>query len=98
MDLTRVQTIAGVDARLVDIRHRDDHTESRNIVDNGLLTFTSAVRSPWKENNTVYGRFFPAKTTGPAVIVQMDATTAVPPGWRGAVDPFGNLVLESGPP
>jgi N-methylhydantoinase A len=31
---------------------------------------------------------------GPAIIVQMDATTAVPPGWSGAVDPFGNLVLE----
>jgi N-methylhydantoinase A len=35
---------------------------------------------------------------GPAVIVQMDATTAVPPGWRGAVDRWGNLVLESGHP
>ena len=32
--------------------------------------------------------------TGPALIVQMDTTTVVPPGWRGAVDAFGNLVLE----
>src|SRR3990172_3835202 len=31
-------------------------------LENGLLTFTSALRSPWSENNTVYGRFFPAKT------------------------------------
>ncbi len=31
---------------------------------------------------------------GPAIVVQMDATTAVPSGWRGAVDPFGNLILE----
>jgi len=38
-------------------------------LDGDLLTFTSAVGSPWPENNTVYGRFFPAKTTGPAVLV-----------------------------
>ena len=31
---------------------------------------------------------------GPAVVVQMDATTAVPPGWQGTVDQWGNLVLE----
>jgi N-methylhydantoinase A len=31
---------------------------------------------------------------GPAIVVQMDATTAIPPGWSGTVDPFGNLVLE----
>ena len=43
------------------------------------------------------GRLSPGDTlAGPTVVVQMDATTAVPPGWRGAVDPWGNLVLESG--
>lgn len=31
---------------------------------------------------------------GPAVIVQMDATTLVPPGWRAEVDAVGNLILE----
>ncbi len=31
---------------------------------------------------------------GPALIIQMDTTTVVPTGWAGAVDPFGNLVLE----
>ncbi len=31
---------------------------------------------------------------GPAIVVQMDATTAVPPGWRAEVDAFGNLMLE----
>ena len=34
--------------------------------------------------------------TGPALIVQMDTTTIAPPGWRGLVDPYGNLVLEPG--
>ncbi len=32
---------------------------------------------------------------GPAVVLQLDATTAVPPGWRGVVDGVGNLVLEA---
>jgi len=31
---------------------------------------------------------------GPAVIAEYGATTFVPPGWRGAVDAFGNLRLE----
>lgn len=52
-------------------------------LDNGLLTFTSAVRSPWPENNTVYGRFFPAKTTGPAVIVL--------PNWNAQPDSFVDI-------
>lgn len=30
---------------------------------------------------------------GPAIIEQFDATTVVPPGWRGQVDVFGNLIL-----
>lgn len=34
---------------------------------------------------------------GPAIVVQMDATTAVPPGWRGEVDDVGNIVLEREP-
>ncbi len=31
---------------------------------------------------------------GPAIVVQMDATTAIPPGWSGEVDAWGNLILE----
>ena len=38
-------------------------------LDDGVLTFSSAIESPWPENNRVYARFFPAKTTGPAVVV-----------------------------
>jgi hypothetical protein len=33
------------------------------------LTFTSAVATPWRENNTAYARFFRAKKSGPAVVV-----------------------------
>jgi N-methylhydantoinase A len=35
-----------------------------------------------------------AMLTGPAIIEQFDATTAVPPGWRASVDSFRNLVLS----
>jgi len=35
----------------------------------GELTFTSAVESPWPENNRVHARFFPAAKAGPAVVV-----------------------------
>ena len=35
----------------------------------GVLTFTSQVRSPWAQNNLVHARFFPAKHSGPAVVL-----------------------------
>ena len=34
------------------------------------------------------------RIAGPALVIQMDSTTVVPPGWGGAVDTFGNLLLE----
>ena len=33
---------------------------------------------------------------GPALVLQMDSTIVVPPGWGGPVDSYGNLVLEQG--
>ena len=34
------------------------------------------------------------RISGPALVIQMDATTVVTPGWCGMVDPFGNLLLQ----
>ena len=34
---------------------------------------------------------------GPALILQMDSTTVIPPGWTARVDGYGNLVIESEP-
>jgi hypothetical protein len=34
-----------------------------------VLTFTSAIASPWAENDRVYGQFFRGRHTGPAVVV-----------------------------
>jgi N-methylhydantoinase A len=36
------------------------------------------------------------KVSGPAIISEYSATTVVPPGWRGTVDSWGNLVLTQG--
>jgi hypothetical protein len=38
-------------------------------VEENVLTFTSAVESPWPENNRVHAQIFPAKRHGPAVVV-----------------------------
>ncbi len=37
--------------------------------ESGVLTFTSAIESPWLVNDTVHARFFPARQSGPAVVV-----------------------------
>jgi N-methylhydantoinase A len=37
-----------------------------------------------------------AVVRGPAVVEQLDATTVVPPGYRGTVDRVGNLVMRAG--
>ena len=37
-----------------------------------------------------------AVIAGPAVVEQLDATTAIPPGWRAVVDGFRHLVLSKG--
>ena len=36
------------------------------------------------------------RIVGPALVVQLDATTVVPPGWQGDVDAYGNLLLTMG--
>ncbi|NNM01364.1 MAG: hydantoinase/oxoprolinase family protein, partial [Gammaproteobacteria bacterium] len=49
-----------------------------------------------EQNTAFYVRdALPAGATfdGPAVILQTDSTTLVPPGWRCGVDPAGNLLL-----
>lgn len=34
------------------------------------------------------------RVNGPALLVQMDSTTLLPPGWQGQVDAWGNLAVE----
>jgi N-methylhydantoinase A len=37
-----------------------------------------------------------ATIMGPAIVEQFDATTVIPPGWRGRVDGYRNQILERG--
>ena len=34
------------------------------------------------------------RIAGPALLLQLDTTIVVPPGWNGEVDAYGNLILE----
>ena len=34
------------------------------------------------------------RIAGPALLLQLDTTIVVPPGWGGTVDPWGNVILE----
>lgn len=34
------------------------------------------------------------RIAGPAIVLQMDTTLVMPPGWAGEVDGYGNLLLE----
>ncbi len=34
------------------------------------------------------------RVRGPALLVQMDSTILLPPGWEGSVDAWGNLIVE----
>jgi N-methylhydantoinase A len=35
------------------------------------------------------------RIAGPAIVEQMDATTVIPPGMTGRVEPYLNLILEA---
>lgn len=48
-----------------------------------VLTFTSGIASPFPENNLVHARFFPARKSGPAVVVI--------PQWNGDWDAHANV-------
>jgi dienelactone hydrolase len=57
------QTIAGSDEW-----YAVEPAEAYRVADD-VLTFTSAISSPWAENNRVYAQLFPAKRKGSAVVV-----------------------------
>jgi hypothetical protein len=71
------ETIEGSDAWYFTTPPEDDRLED------GVLTFTSAIESPWRENNRVHAQFFPAKTSGPAVVVMAQ--------WNARWEEHGNI-------
>ena len=34
------------------------------------------------------------RSSGPAIVVQQDTTTVIEPGYAGAVDDYGNLIIR----
>lgn len=67
-----LETIAHSDAWFATTPATDYHLEPN--VQNGsraqaILTFTSAIESPWPTNNRVVAQFFPARPSGPAVVL-----------------------------
>ncbi len=56
---------------------------ANGVASDRVLTFTSAVPSPWPENNTVHARFFQARHSGPAVVVL--------PNWNAKWDGQADL-------
>jgi N-methylhydantoinase A len=51
----------------------------------GMVTTTLYDRDRLRTGNRI---------TGPALLLQLDTTIVVPPGWNGEVDPYGNLLLQ----
>src|SRR5207245_6998942 len=48
----------------------------------GVLNFSSAIESPWPANNLVHARFFPARNSGPAVVLLPNWNAK----WDGQLD------------
>lgn len=60
-------------------------TPSDYDLNNGLLRFTSPVRTPYAENNVVHGQWFPAKNPKKAVIVL--------PHWNAPAEAHNGLAI-----
>ncbi len=59
-------------------------------LDGNVLTFTSAIRSPWPENNRVYGQYFPAH---PSANGKGPANANQPPKIDGPTKSKGRAVV-----
>ena len=91
----RVKAIGSTD-KPVFVAEREQGTDaSAAIVRHSQVVFADGRRTltPFYARS----RLHPGnRITGPAVIVQMDATTVIPPGWTARVDGYHNLVIERG--
>jgi hypothetical protein len=59
-------------------------------LDGNVLTFTSAIRSPWAENNRVYGQYFPVRQSANG---KESANTNQPGNVNGAAKGKGRAVV-----
>ncbi len=59
--------------------------EAQVVFNSGTLTTPLYLRERLRCGNLL---------RGPALVLQMDSTTVIPPDWAGRVDPYENLILE----
>lgn len=60
-------------------------------LENGVLSFPSALESPFPENNVVCARWFPARTDGPSAKRGRRAAVVVLPQWNAEWDGHANI-------
>src|SRR5262245_3284100 len=61
---------------------------TRKMLIDGIMADATLYERGWLDVGTTIA--------GPAIVEQFDATTVIPPGWRGRVDGHRNLILGRG--
>jgi|CZKC01.1.fsa_nt_gi N-methylhydantoinase A len=98
-DVSRAAEVVNVRARLIGVTDQPQLDRPRVSRRGGLATSAESRRTLFA------GRAFSTRVhdrarlapgqifAGPAIVSEYSATTVVPPGWRGKVDSWGNLIL-----
>jgi N-methylhydantoinase A len=99
LDSERATEVVNVRARLIGVTDQpqlDRPRSSRRSESRGNVESRRALFAGRAYQTRVYDRakLSPGeKFVGPAIVSEYSATTVVPPGWRGKVDTWGNLIL-----
>ncbi len=101
-DVTRATEIVNVRARMIgatDSPQLERARPARKKAASAIVETRPALFGGRKFQTRVYDRaqLGPGhRIAGPSIISEYSATTVVPPGWRGEVDSWGNLILTQG--
>ena len=79
----------------VEVPNPDDPFESFNRSMYAFNDKLDTYETPYyRRDDLAAGLKFP----GPAILLQQDSTTVVPPGWTFTADRFGNVLMENSEP
>ncbi len=98
-DAARAVEVVNVRARLIGLTDQPQLDRPRRSSHGGTASVVETRRALFggrAYQTRVYDRAQLApgqKFKGPAIVSEYSATTIVPPGWRGVVDSWGNLIL-----
>jgi N-methylhydantoinase A len=101
-DAGRAAEVVNVRARLIGLTNQPQLDRPRGAKRGGAASSVESRRALFGGRvfqTGVYDRtrISPGqKFVGPAIISEYSATTVVPPGWRGVVDSWGNLIFTQG--